>query len=70
MTIIAGVEMRMPQNHSERWWFSYIAGKAESAKYGELELTLTIKGGKVVNIKNRTTENVNLHASVDNSKPC
>jgi len=45
-----------PENFTERKWFSFIKHKAEGLNYGSLNLVITVKGGKVCNIKNITKE--------------
>lgn len=38
------------ENESEKYWFSVIKETAKNMKYGKMEVTLTITGGKVVNL--------------------
>jgi hypothetical protein len=40
------------ENRDERKWFSYLKEKAIKVNFGKLELTATIKNGKIVAFNN------------------
>jgi len=52
MKTINDVKQIEPRNSNERMWFSYIANEISKAQYGKIELKLSVRNGKVVNIKN------------------
>jgi len=58
---INDIKIRQEMTKDDAKWFSYIAQKAEETGFGNLELNLTVKNGKVVNIKNAIAiENFNI----------
>jgi hypothetical protein len=45
----------------DKIWIEYILRKAEQIKFGTIKIDITIKNGKVVNLKGiETTENLNI----------
>jgi hypothetical protein len=49
------------KTRDERKWFSYIKEKAITLGYGQIEMSIIIKGGKVVAIKSiREIDNFNI----------
>lgn len=48
------------RNSNEKYWFSFIAEVLEEADYSQVDLKLTVKNGKVVNIKTNTEKNFNI----------
>jgi len=58
---INDVSLRDIQTRQEKLLFSYIVQIAEETGFGNVELSLTIKNGKVVNIKNtKIIDNFNI----------
>ena len=51
------------ENREEQKWFSFLKQNAEELKFGNISLDMTIKNGKIVNIKNiKTVENFNINS--------
>ncbi len=49
------------QTRDERKWFSYLKQKAIDLKYGHLELSVIVKGGKIVAFKSvKEVDNFNI----------
>ncbi len=46
---------------NDRMWFSYIKEMVKNTRFGSIDLTLTIKGGQVTNIKTRTETSFSVH---------
>lgn len=61
MSKINDIEIRQPVDKNEKWWFSHIAAAIEKVGFGSLQLKLTVKNGKVVNIKNTIEESHNIN---------
>lgn len=60
---INDIEIKNPETLSERKWFSLIKQRSEELDYGNMDLRITIKNGKVVAIKIITREeNFNINA--------
>lgn len=56
-----GIPLSDIKHKSEEKWFSFIKHKAEELGYGNLQVNLTVKNGKIVAIKNiREEENFNI----------
>lgn len=56
-----GVPISDIENYSEKKWFSFLKHKAEKVDYGNLQVSLTVKNGKVVAVKHiREEENFNI----------
>lgn len=61
MSKINDIPMMEIENRIERKWFSYLKHRAKEIDYGKLEINLTVKSGKIVNIKlNKMEENFNI----------
>lgn len=57
-----GVPYYEIENQTEKKWFSFIKDKAKKLRFGNLQVNLTIKNGKVVNVKHiREEENFNIN---------
>lgn len=64
MKKINDIEVRNAfESRNEKMWFSLVAQLVEEAQFGKIDLTFTVKGGKVVNIKRKTEGNYNIGAS-------
>jgi len=61
MSEINGLPMRNIESTNDRVWFSYIKRQIENAKYGTLELKLTLKEGMVTNIKDIVESSFSVH---------
>jgi hypothetical protein len=51
MQKIQGQTIREFKDKNEQFWFSVIADKIEKLDFGKLEIKLTIRKGKVVNLQ-------------------
>ena len=47
-------------NQNEQYWFSVIAELIAESNFSTINLKLTVKNGKVVNIKSTTETNINI----------
>lgn len=54
------IEMTTPKNLAEKQFFSYVMQKVKELNYGTIELRLTVKERKIINIKNVTEESITL----------
>jgi len=50
------------ETYNDKQWFSFIKGKIKETPFCKLDLTVVVKRGKVVNIKTRLEDNLNLDA--------
>lgn len=57
MKTINDIKIREPKTANEKMVFSYLMQEIENAEYGSIEVKLTIRDGKVVNIKNKIEKN-------------
>lgn len=60
---INGIEMREPESRNEIKWFSYIKKLVDAAPYGSVDIKMTVKGGRVTNIKVKSEESFSVHNS-------
>ncbi len=58
---INGIEIRNPESKNETKWFSYLKKLVDAAPYGSVDIKMTVKGGKVTNIKVKSEESFSVH---------
>lgn len=54
MNTINNIPQRNPLTREELRWFSFIAEKAKQLSYGTIEMSLTVKNGQIVALRNIT----------------